>query len=336
MCLPAAADPLRVATWGADLSRRGPGLLLAEITKGESAELAAVIAVIRALDADLLLLTDMDFDTQLVALAALQTRLAAEGLAYPHGFALRPNAGVQSGFDLDGNGRQAEPRDAWGYGEFAGQGGMALLSRLPLAVDQAQDYTGFRWADLPGALLPADLTPPDLTPEMQAGQPLSSVNHWQVAVELPGGGQLALLGWKATPPVFDGPEDRNGRRNHDEAAFWLQLLAGALPYPPPAVPFVLLGDANLDAESGDGRRQAIRALLDHPQLQDPVGQTATADFAQPPGPLRVDYLLPSTGITVRDAGVLRPESVPDLAPDLAANLRAAGRHFPVWADLDLR
>ena len=315
-----------MATWGADLSRRGPGLLLAEINRGESAELAAVIAVIRALDADLLLLTDMDFDTQLVALAALQARLAAEGLAYPHGFALRPNSGVQSGFDLDGNGRPAEPRDAWGYGEFAGQGGMALLSRLPLAVDQAQDYTGFRWADLPGALLPADLTA-----EVQAEQPLSSVNHWQIAAELPGGGHLALLGWKATPPVFDGPEDRNGRRNHDEAAFWLQLLAGSLPYSPPAAPFVLLGDANLDAERGDGRRRAIRALLDHPQLQDPVGPAPTAEFAQPPGPLRVDYLLPSAGVSVTAAGVLRPET----DPDLAADLRAAGRHYPVWADLAL-
>lgn len=285
-----------------------------------------MVAVIRALDADVLLLTDLDYDAGLAALGALQARLTQEGLPYPHGFALPPNAGVQSGLDLDADGRLATPRDAWGHGDFAGQGGMALLSRLPLLADAAQDYTAFRWADLPGALLP-----PDMGAAARAQQPLSSVNHWAVPVALPDGGQLALLAWNATPPVFDGPEDRNGRRNHDEAAFWLRLLAGALPFPPPAAPFVLLGDAKLDAERGDGRRGAIRALIGHPQLQDPIGPGATADYGARAGRLRVDYLLPSAGLAVGDAGILWPEG----ETALAAALRAAGRHYPVWVDLRL-
>ena len=38
---------------------------------------------------------------------------------------------------------------------------------------------------------------------------------------------LHLLAHHPTPPVFDGPEDRNGRRNHDEAALWTAWLDGA-------------------------------------------------------------------------------------------------------------
>ena len=68
-------------------------------------------------------------------------------------------------------------------------------------------------------------------PDLAAVQRLATTGFWDVPVETPSG-QLHLLAWHATPPVFDGPEDRNGRRNHDEAAFWRLLLEGALPMPP--------------------------------------------------------------------------------------------------------
>ena len=35
---------------------------------------------------------------------------------------------------------------------------------------------------------------------------------------LPDGRRLHLLTWHATPPAFEGPDRRNSRRNHDEAA----------------------------------------------------------------------------------------------------------------------
>ena len=278
-------------------------------------QIEAVLAGVVALRADVLLLTGIDHDTNLVALTALADRLAAAGAPYPYRFATAPNAGVPTGLDLDGDGRLGAPRDAMGYGAFRGQGGMALLSRLPLGP--ATDYSGFLWADLPGASLP-----PDMTEAARKMQRLSSVNHWQVPVLLPGGGQLAVLGFAATPPVFDGPEDRNGRRNHDEAAFWLRLLEGALPYPPPKGPFVLMGDANLDPADGDGRPEALRALLAGPHLQDPRPR-GSSDRQEPdhkgdaaldtayydpatggPGGLRVDYVLPSAGLRVLGAGVL--------------------------------
>lgn len=315
-------------------------MLLDRIDRGGDPQIAAAVAVIAALDADVLLLTGLDFDTRLVALHAFAARLAEAGAPYPHHFALPPNAGLPTGLDLDHNGRAGDPRDAMGYGRFQGQGGMALLSRLPVAVETARDYTGFLWADLPGAQLP-----PDLTAEARAVQRLASVNHWQVAVDLPQGGQLTLLAFAATPPVFDGPEDRNGRRNHDETAFWLRLLEGALPLPPPRPPFVVLGDVNLDPADGAGRPAALRSLLSGPHVQDVAprghhgraepGQKGdpaldTAQFPDGPGGLRLDYVLPSVDLRVAGSGVLWPAT-----GALADTLAAASRHHPVWVDIDL-
>lgn len=337
---PAAAERLRVATWNADLTRQGPGLLLQDLRRDKAPQIAAFMQVMRALDADIVLLTGLDHDTRQVTLAALADRLAAEGMPYPYHFARPSNAGVPTGLDLDHNGRLNQARDAMGYGRFQGQGGMALLSRLPIEAEAAQDYTAFLWADLPGALLP-----PDLTAEARAVQRLSSVNHWQVPVRLASGQRLGIMAFAATPPVFDGPEDRNGRRNHDEAAFWLRLMEGRLPFPPPEPPFVLLGDANLDPEDGDGRPEALTALLTSSRLQDPAprgdhGRTEaahrgdpaldTAFYPEGPGGLRVDYVLPSADLTVAGAGVLWPAK-----GALATVLAQASRHSPVWVDIDL-
>ena len=71
------------------------------------------------------------------------------------------------------------------------------------------------WADLPGSLIEGL----DLSPEIVKVQRLSSTGHWAVPIKLGGKAALTLLVFAATPPVFDGPEDRNGRRNHDEIRF---------------------------------------------------------------------------------------------------------------------
>ena len=215
---------------------------------------------------------------------------------------------------------------------------MAILSRLPLDEGAARDHSGFLWRDLPGALLPEG------DPALAGVQRLATTGFWDVPL-VTGSGPLHLLAWHATPPVFDGPEDRNGRRNHDEAAFWRHYLDGALPMPPPDAPFVLLGDGNLDPADGDGRREGIAALLAHPALQDPLpkgrhGRAEPAHQGDPArdtvlygdlGGLRLDYVLPSSGLRVTGAGVLWPAPGDPLAADLAA----ASRHFPVWVDIDV-
>jgi Endonuclease/Exonuclease/phosphatase family len=337
LAAPAAAETLRIATWNVGLDRVGPGLLVQDLAKGEDPQLAAVTRVIVALKADVLLLTSVDYDRGGVALRLLAEDLAAAGLDYPHRFALRPNTGTQTGFDVDGNGRTGDPRDAQGFGLYAGQGGMAVLSRLPLDAAGARDFSDLLWRDLPGSQAQDP-------PELAAVQRLATTGFWDVPV-LTAEGPLHLLAWHATPPVFDGPEDRNGRRNHDEAAFWRLFLDGALPMPPPEAPFVILGDGNLDPADGDGLREGISALLTHPALRDPSprgshGRTEPNHAGDPAldtalydtiGGLRLDYVLPSARLAVAASGVLWP--TPD--DPLAADLAAASRHFPVWVDITL-
>ncbi|MBU2983107.1 endonuclease/exonuclease/phosphatase family protein [Lentibacter algarum] len=344
LCLstPLTADELRIAFFSADLSRKGPGLLLRDIASGKDQQIAAVQEIIKQISPDILLLSDFDYDADLRALNVFNQRLGAA--RYPHLFALRPNSGMHTGLDLNGDKRLGSPQDAQGFGYFAGQGGLALLSRYPINKSAVQDFSTLLWKDMPNALLP---TWPDgspfPSPKAQAVQRLSYVAHWLVPVQLPSG-PLNLLAYQATPPVFDGPEDQNGKRNHDETAFWLHLLDT-----PQATPFVLLGGSNLDPADGDGRVEVMQALLAHPALQDPKpaseggrqvanpshkGDPAldTADWKDPfPGNMRVDYVLPSAAFKVLDAGVFWP------APTASNSALAsrASRHKLVWVDVEL-
>ena len=150
--VPAAADTIRVATWNVDLARDGPGLLLHELERGPKPQLAAVLAVIRAVRPDVLLVTRFDHDLRGRALDAFRARLAegADGIDYPYAFHGPVNAGVPSGLDLDGDGLGLGSGDAHGWGRFPGNGGMAILSRLPLDTAAARTFRELRWRELPG------------------------------------------------------------------------------------------------------------------------------------------------------------------------------------------
>ncbi|WP_372802906.1 endonuclease/exonuclease/phosphatase family protein [Paracoccus seriniphilus] len=334
LCLtaPVAAEPLRLATYDPGLTRDGPGLLLRDIRQRESRVMAAA-QVIAAAKPDVILLTGFDWDYGGKALAEFAQLLADEGQDMPFRFAARPNRGMPTGLDLDGDGRLGEADDAQGWGHFTGQNGMAILSRLPLVA--VTDHSDLLWRDLPGNLMP------DTDADIAAIQRLSSTAHWDVTVTSRQG-PLHLLAWSATTPAFDGPEDRNGRRNHDEAAFWLTHL--------PQAPFALIGKINLDPHDGEGRRDILPRLMAHVQdpaprgmwqpvqtganashRGDPALDTAVHD-AQGPGNLRVDYVLPSRDLTVIDSGILWP------APDhpLADAVETASNHRLVWVDLKLQ
>ncbi|WP_372892590.1 endonuclease/exonuclease/phosphatase family protein [Rhodosalinus sp.] len=327
-----------MATYGAALSRDGPGLLLRDIRAGE-AQAAAAAEVIAEAGPDILLLTDFDYDWEGRALDAFAGLVAEAGHPMPHRFALRPNAGMATELDLDGDGRRGEADDAQGWGRFAGDGGLALLSRHPIDAEAARDYSALLWRDLPESRA----TEAGLSEAVLAAQRLSSTGHWTVEVRPEGAAPLTVLAFAATPPVFDGPEDRNGLRNADEIRLWRHVLDGAFG-PAPERRFVLLGNANLDPVDGEGRHAAIRALLEDPRLQDPrpesVGARAAADpdhAGAPaldtadwdgPGNLRVHYVLPSADWRVTGAGVVWPEGGP-----LATAATTAGPHRLVWVDL---
>lgn len=321
---------VRLAVWGSELGRDGPGLLLRDL-RAARADILTARDLIVSVGPDVLLLLHVDHDHRLAAVGAFQALLAAGGHAMPHVFAPAPNAGMPTGLDLDGDGRIGTLDDAQGWGRFQGAGGMALLSRHPIGPE-ARDLSGFAWRDLPGALYPPT-DGPIPPPPAQAVQRLSTTGHWIVPILGPDGGRLTLLAWHAGPPAFGAVPGRNRARNHDETMLWSRFLAGSLPIPSPEGPVVVIGNSNLDPDHGDGLNGAMRALLVHSRLQDPAprgtrgdgGATATftADYAPPPrgpGALRTSYILPDARLTVRDSGLVWPPP--------------PARHALVWVDLD--
>jgi hypothetical protein len=313
-----------------------------------------------------LLLTRFDHDAKGRALAAFAGLLRAgpDGIDYAYTFDAPVNAGELSGLDLDGDGLTMGWNDAFGWGKYPGHGGMAILSRLPLDAAAARSFRALRWRDLPGADMPVR---PDGGPwpdaEAAAAMRLSSRAHWDVPVVLPDGGRLHLLAANPTPPLFDGPEGLNRKRNRDEIRFWAAYLDGLAPADDagleagaPEAPVVVLGDLNRDPLDGAGLPDGLARLLSHPRLRDPLPASAggeiaaseqgganagqsgppgldTADWRDDGGPgnLRVDYVLPDARLEVADAGVFWPAPGAPLA-DAAT---AASDHRLVWVDIAL-
>ncbi|WP_170386681.1 endonuclease/exonuclease/phosphatase family protein [Ruegeria atlantica] len=326
----AQAETVRIATYNTELSRDGPGLLLRDIRRGD-AQVQAVVDVLVAAHPDILALQGIDWDMDGLAVTALVRRLQAAGLDYPYHFSAQPNAGLETSLDLNGDGRVYGPADAQGWGRFTGQGGLVVLSRYPIHAADVQDFTGLLWRDLPDAHLPATEDGPFPSEDAQRIQRLSALAHWIVPVDTPIG-VLSLMTFHAAPPVFDGPEDRNGLRNRDEIRLWSLVLDGKLGRRPTA-PFVIAGDANLDPERGEGRREAIQTLLADPRLQDPMpadstGALTTVDW-KAVGEMRVDYVLPSVGLQVTGAGIIWPEE----GTSLHEAASQASRHRLVWVDV---
>lgn len=323
------AEPFRVATFAAPLSRDGPGLLLRDIQSGDATEIRAIQNIIARNRPDILVLTDFDYDLDGIALAAFADLFADP---YPHMFALPSNAGLATGLDLNANGRLGEARDSQGYGRFAGDGGMAILSRFPILAEQVTDYSEVLWKDLPDATLPQLEGVPFLGDDALNQFRLSSTGHWIVPIAVPGGPPISVMAFDATPPVFDGPEDMNGLRNRDELRLWEIVLEGG--FGPAPDSFVIAGNANLDPKGGEGYRQAMADFLALASLQDPLPDLPTAHWPEDgPGDLRVSYVLPSRDWQIVAAGVFWPgPDDPDRAL-LGEDGLAAGPHRLVWVDI---
>ncbi|MFP7569427.1 endonuclease/exonuclease/phosphatase family protein [Marivita sp. S2033] len=288
------AQELRLALWHVPLSRDGPGLLLRDLQKRDP-ELAALAAALNNADADVIVLTKFDYDAAGAALAAFVEML---GGGYDFTLPLRPNSGIATDFDADADGRLGEPEDAQAYGRFPGQEGLAVLSRYPIHLEGVRSYNQLLWSEIPGSHMSRE----------DAGygaQRLSSGGHWVVPVNVAENAEapryLSLMIGHAGAPVFDGPEDRNGRRNFDELRLWEQIMDG-VHGPPLGAPLVFMANSNLDPDRGEGYRGAMGRFLSRPDLQDPLPRQPTAHWDDP-GAMRVSYLLPSRDLTLRDARV---------------------------------
>lgn len=355
-----APPAVRVATFNVSLSRPAPGQLIGELASGDSAQARAVAEIIQRVRPDVVLINELDHDAHGTAAALLRARYLSRGqneaaaIDYPYVFQAEVNTGIASGFDLDRSGSAVQrlgtpgyANDAWGFGAFPGQFGMLLLSKYPILSDQVRTFRQFRWQEMPDALIPDDPATP-APADWYVGQalallPLSSKSHWDVPVQIEGE-IVHILAAHPTPPVFDGAEDRNGRRNHDEIRFLADYVTpgrdgyitdddGRLGGLGAGERFIIVGDLNADPIDGDSTGRAMNQLLHHPlinsgftpvsrgaaeaaraqggvnarQMGDPAADTA--DFQdRTVGNLRLDYVLPSVaGLTLEGAGVFWPE-----------------------------
>jgi alkaline phosphatase D len=376
----AGAMVLRVATFNAAMNRKSAGELTEGLQKGDP-QAAKIAEILRAVSPDVFLLNEIDYDERSAEvflnryLSSQERQDSQEPTEQPpwkYFFAGPVNTGVDSGLDLDGNGKLHEPNDSWGFGTYPGQYGMAIFSRHEIQKEAIRTFQNFRWSRMPGALRPMRSNPGST--ELESYYPdavwdqlrLSSKSHWDVPI-LIGGKTLHLIASHPTPPVFDGPEDRNGCRNHDEIRLLMDYVAGDSsgayvvddngrtgPLATDAS-FVIAGDLNSDPIDGDGRAEAIRKLLEHPRLAkspapkslggveasenskganlkhqaDPA--TDTGDFNdRNPGNLRIDFVLPSANLKVLASGVYWPSK----SQSAEANaLVGASDHRLVWVDL---
>ena len=345
---------VRFATFNASLNRGSIGELLDDLATPDDPQIQAVAEIIQRTRPDVLLINEFDYDPNGTAMALFQenylsvSQNGATPISYPHTFAAESNTGIQSGRDLDKNGVIGGPGDAFGFGFFPGQFGMAVFSMYDIDEGTARTFQNFLWKDMPGRLIPAN--PVTGEPWYDEGDMevfrLSSKSHWDLPIQV-GSKTVHFLVSHPTPPVFDGPEDRNGTRNFDEIRFWADYIrggqhsryiyddAGAYGGLAPGALFVIAGDQNADPFDGDSVPGAAQQLLDSPKVntkitpasdggveaadQGPPNDTHlgdpafdTADFSEAafggPGNLRADYVLPSRSLKMVDAGIFWPTS----------------------------
>jgi hypothetical protein len=326
-----------------------------------------------------LLINEFDFDAGNVALDLFQenylsmSQNGAEPIVYPYRYTAPSNTGIPSGFDFNNNGVVGGPDDAYGFGFFPGQFGMAVYSQHPILYSQIRTFQHFLWRDMPGARLPDDPATPApadwYSPEELAVFRLSSKSHWDVPIRIDGE-TIHFLVSHPTPPVFDGPEDRNGTRNFDEIRFWADYItpgpvslyihddAGKRGGLAPQSRFVIAGDQNSDPRDGDSIPGAIQQLLEHPLVNTKMTPSSagaveaaalqggantthrsdpkfdTADFADTaPGNLRADYVLPRVSMKILDSAVFWPVQSDPLFRLTGVFPFPSSDHRLVWVDV---
>lgn len=334
--------------------------------RGASPQLRGAAEIVQRVRPDVLLVNEIDYDAGEGVNAQLFLERyvgvgqgGLEPVDYLHVFFEPVNTGVATGIDMNRDGDTAGPEDAYGFGRYPGQYGMALYSRYPIDRDAARTFQKLLWRDQPGNLMPdgEEGKPAFYGPEQTAIFRLSSKSHWDVPLKI-GERTLHLLASHPTPQVFDGEEDRNGRRNFDEIRLWADYLTGgeAASYLrddqgrrgglAPDASFVILGDLNADPFTDEGPYgvPAVRQLLDHSRVRDPQPRGAGGTSAERayPGAAetrtsewgRLDYVLPSRDLEVRGSAVFWP-APGDPLHRLVARPEASSDHRLVWVDLGL-
>ena len=290
VCFPSMLwGKVRVATFNASLNRNNNNTLYEELLAGNATNQAAIIAqIIQRNNPDILLINEFDYDPRNLAL--FQQNFLSKSFSgttpvtYPYSYIAPSNTGIPTGFDLNNNNFTGGGDDAFGFGAFPGQFGMAVYSKFPIATASIRTFQKFLWNDMPNNLIPQ----PFYSPQEVAILRLSSKSHWDIPINV-NGAIIHFLVSHPTPPVFDGPEDRNGRRNYDEIRFWADYIKGLnYMYDDNNVPgglplgssFIIAGDQNSDPNDGDSIKGAAQLLLEHPLINNSTPPTSLGAVQQ--------------------------------------------------------
>jgi hypothetical protein len=335
------------------------------LASGDHPQIQNIAEIIQRTRPDIILLNEFDFiDSPKLGIEAFiknylnKAQGGAESIDYPYYFYTESNTGLPTQFDLDNDGNYNQfGADAYGFGLYSGQYAMVLLSRYPILNQDVRTFQRFLWSDMPGALKPVDpeTNKPFYNDQEWANFRLSSKSHWDVPVDI-NGKTLHILASHPTPPVFDGPEDRNGKRNNDEIRFWLDYITpgqgdyiyddrGVSGNLPEDASFVIVGDLNASSDRVQINNHAIVQLLasdavnndfiprsDSGKLNrpdNPYGQYHTASWGA-----RADYVIPSSDLNVKDGAVFWPGTDSDLNR-LVKDRKSSSDHYLVWLKVSL-
>ncbi|OYD88966.1 phytase [Nostoc sp. 'Peltigera membranacea cyanobiont' 213] len=379
-------NTIRFSQFNASLNRNAEGELVTDLSTPDNSQAKAVAEIIQRNNPDVLLLNEFDYSPEAVQLFK-QNYLAVSqngstAVDYPYFYIAPSNTGIASGFDFNNDGTAVTTPgaagygdDAFGFGNFSGQYGMLLLSKYPIDTANVRTFQNFLWKDMPNALLPDNLTTPQpndwYSEDELAVLRLSSKSHWDVPIQV-NGETIHILASHPTPPTFDGEEDRNGKRNHDEIRFWADYItpgkndyiyddAGKTGGIVAGSDFVIMGDQNADPLDGDSYDNAIRQLVQNPNINTNVIPTSlggpqqadlqggantnqkgnpsfdTADFADTtPGNLRTDYVLPSADLQIANSGVFWPLNTDSTFSPVGTFPFPSSDHRLVFADVQAR
>ncbi|MGB0989185.1 MAG: endonuclease/exonuclease/phosphatase family protein [Pseudoalteromonas spongiae] len=327
------------------------------LASGDVQQINNIAEIIQRTRPDIILLNEFDYiakrEKGIDLFKTAYLEVSQNGLApitYPYVYLAPVNTGVKT--ELKGD---AVKLTHFGFGRYAGQYGMVLLSKYPIVSEQVRTFQHFLWQDMPNNLMPVNPNGSQwYSSDERAIMRLSSKSHWDVPVNVCDN-TIHVLASHPTPPVFDGEEDRNGKRNHDEIRFWRDYISpssnhyiyddsgrhgGVIPQS-----FVILGDLNASAVDGDAHPNAINQLLSHPDVnhydapqsegglqnkpENKHAATHTAGWG-----MRADYVLPSANLKVLNSAVFWPAKGKQGA-HLVADRSASSDHRLVWVDVAL-
>ncbi|MEL0656714.1 endonuclease/exonuclease/phosphatase family protein [Pseudoalteromonas issachenkonii] len=363
-----ASESLRVATFNVSMDAtnhtpKGEQVksdALVNALKTNHQQIKNIAEIIQRVRPDIILLNEFDYIPKEQGieyfnqhyLNVSQQKQAA--INYPYSYIAPVNTGLATEFDLDNDGKKnGVMGDAQGFGFFEGHYGMAVLSKYPINFDKVRTFQTFKYKDMPNAQMPVMPKTGENWYNAQEWQTLrlSSKSFWDLPISV-NDKTIHVIASHPTPPVFDGEEDRNGKRNHDEVRLIADYVSNAkYIYDDKGEKgglkahsrFVILGDLNAAPEGDKARTNTTDQLLKNllinaqfvpksegakEQYDEPYAQNYSANWQA-----RVDYVLPSNyGLKIKDGGVFWPTKTSS-EYRLIKDRNASSDHRLVWLDL---